>query len=76
MLPERSRRNRRLGVPAYWNGTIYYWGRIDHLKAFPLVNGLLSTTPTESTEEMPTLALSPSISANGSTRGHSLDHRL
>ncbi len=54
---------------AYWNGTVYYWGRIDHLKAFQLVNGLLSTTPTESTEEVAFPGSTPSISANGTTQG-------
>ncbi len=55
--------------PAYWNGTVYYWGRIDHLKAFPLVNGRLSTTPTESSELENYPGSTPSISANGSSQG-------
>ncbi len=55
--------------PAYWNGTVYYWGRIDHLKAFPLVNGLLSTNPTQSIEQITFPGSTPSISANGATNG-------
>ncbi len=55
--------------PAYWNETVYYWGRNDHLKAFPLVNGLLSATPTQSTEQIGYPGASPSISASGPTTG-------
>jgi len=56
-------------TPAYWNGTVYYWGRFDYLKAFPLVNGLLSTTPTKSTEQYGYPGSTPSISANGTSQG-------
>jgi hypothetical protein len=55
--------------PAYWNGNIYYWGTYDYLKSFPLVNGLLSTPPTESVEQSAFRGASPSISANGNTQG-------
>ncbi len=55
--------------PAYWNGNVYYWGRVDKLKSFPLVNGLLGTTPTESSETYGYPGATPSISANGSTQG-------
>ena len=55
--------------PAYWNGNIYYWGRVDYLKSFALVNGLLSTSPTESTEQYGYPGSTPSISANGTTQG-------
>ncbi|MBT9332595.1 chitobiase/beta-hexosaminidase C-terminal domain-containing protein [Paracidobacterium acidisoli] len=62
-----------LGVwstPAYWNGTVYYWGRFDNLKAFPLVNGQLTTYPiVESTEQYGFPGATPSISANGNTNG-------
>jgi hypothetical protein len=54
---------------AYWNGNIYYWGIYDHLKSFPLVNGLLSTPPTESQEVSGFFGTTPSISANGNTAG-------
>jgi hypothetical protein len=36
--------------PAYWYGSVYYWGQFDNLKAFHLVNGLLSGTPAKSAE--------------------------
>jgi hypothetical protein len=55
--------------PAYWNGTVYYWGQTDTLKAFPLVNGLL-TGPTEvSAETYGYPGANPSISASGNTQG-------
>jgi len=56
-------------TPAYWNGNVYYWGRFDYLKSFPLVNGLLSTTPTKSANQYGYPGATPSISANGSTQG-------
>ena len=54
---------------AYWNGNVYYWGRADNLKCFPLVNGQLSTNPTESSETYGFPGATPSISANGTTQG-------
>jgi hypothetical protein len=54
---------------AYWNGTVYYWGRNDTLKCFALANGLLSTTPTTSSETYGYPGSTPSISANGNTQG-------
>ncbi len=58
------------GMPAYFNGTIYYGGVNDNLKAFTLVNGLLTTSPTSrspTTFSYP--GTTPSISANGTTNG-------
>ena len=54
---------------AYWNGNVYYWGRVDYLRCFPLVNGQLSTSPTLSAEVYNYPGATPSISANGSTQG-------
>jgi hypothetical protein len=56
-------------TPAYWNGNVYYWGRFDNLKSIPLANGLLSTTPTKSTEQYGYPGSTPSISANGTSQG-------
>ena len=40
------------GAPAYWNGTVYIWGRSDVLKAFAFANGTItSTTPTSKSVE-------------------------
>ncbi len=55
--------------PAYWNGFVYYWGQYDKLKAFPLVNGRLSTTPNMSAETQGWPGATPSISANGTAQG-------
>ena len=55
--------------PAYWNGNVYWWGRFDSLKSFPLVNGLLSTSPSKSVETYGYPGATPTISANGSTQG-------
>jgi len=54
---------------AYWNGNVYYLGRGDYLKAFALVNGQLSTSPTESSEVYNYPGATPSISASGNTQG-------
>ena len=54
---------------AYWNGNVYYMGRLDYLKSFPLVNGQLSTNPTKSSEVYNYPGATPSISANGNTQG-------
>ena len=57
-------------TPAYWNGTVYYWGSFDNLKAFPLTNGQLITYPiAESSEQYGFPGSTPSISANGTTNG-------
>ena len=53
----------------YWNENVYYMGRGDYLKSFALVNGQLSTNPTESSEVYNYPGATPSISANGSTQG-------
>ena len=54
---------------AYWNGTVYYWGVNDTLKAFPLVNGLLTTPATVSSESYGYPGANPVISANGNSQG-------
>ncbi|MFL5664344.1 MAG: hypothetical protein ACJ8BW_23820, partial [Ktedonobacteraceae bacterium] len=60
--------------PSYWNGpngqNVYFAGSNDHLKAFRLTNGLLSTAPTSQTVETFNFpAGDPSISSNGTTQG-------
>ncbi|HXO06278.1 MAG TPA: hypothetical protein VN884_11685 [Candidatus Sulfotelmatobacter sp.] len=57
-------------MPAYFNGTLYYAGVNDSLKAFPLSNGLLPTSPSQtSTQTFGFPGATPAVSANGSTNG-------
>ena len=58
------------GIPTYFNNTLYFSGVNDKLKAFPIQNAQMATTPSSQS------ALSfgqpggvPSISANGVTNG-------
>jgi hypothetical protein len=65
---EKAQLNAVFGMPAYWNGNIYYWSKNDHLKAFSFVNGVLSSSPTSTsveTGEYP--GSTPTVSANGTT---------
>jgi hypothetical protein len=55
--------------PAYFNGTVYWWGRVDALKSFALTNGLLATTPVKSPDQMGFPGATPSISSNGTSSG-------
>lgn len=60
--------------PAYWNGPkgayVYFAGSYDHLKAFKVTNGKLSTSPTSHTPESFTFpGGNPVISSNGTTAG-------
>ena len=58
------------GVPAYWNGNLYFAGAGDNLKAFSVTNGLLSSQPvSESVAPIEAPGAVPSVSANGSTNG-------
>jgi len=57
-------------MPAYWNGSVYFWGSGDVLKAYSITNGTLSATPTSSsTDSYGFPGASPTISANGNTNG-------
>jgi hypothetical protein len=52
--------------PAYFNGTVYYGGWNDTLKAFPITQAKLATTPSsQSAVVFPYPGSTPSISANG-----------
>jgi len=54
------------GMPAYWNGNVYFGASYDALKAFSVTNGMLSSTPTSSSALTFTYpGATPSISANG-----------
>jgi outer membrane protein assembly factor BamB len=56
--------------PAYFNGVLYYAADGDALKAFPLTNAKLATTPSShSAVTFPHPGPTPSISANGAQNG-------
>ncbi|HUJ33451.1 MAG TPA: hypothetical protein VLY23_19375 [Candidatus Acidoferrum sp.] len=57
-------------MPAYFNGTIYYGGVSDSLKAFPISNAKVATTPSSrSVSTYPYPGTTPSVSANGASNG-------
>ncbi len=57
-------------MPAYFYNTVYYGGVSDHIKAYPLVNGKLATSPSSQTSKTFTYpGTTPSISANLSQSG-------
>jgi Bacterial Ig-like domain (group 1) len=56
------------GSPAYWNDTVYFAAQGDPVKAFSLINGVLSTTPIAESPGWAEIG-SPSISANGAVNG-------
>jgi outer membrane protein assembly factor BamB len=57
-------------TPAYFNGVIYYAADGDALKAFPLTNAQMATTPSSmSVVKFPHPGPTPSISANGTQNG-------
>ena len=57
-------------TPAYFNGVLYYASDGDSLKAFPLANAKMATTPSSVTAvTFPHPGPTPSISANGAQNG-------
>src|SRR5271166_3189412 len=58
------------GMPAWFNGTVYYGGQNDVLKAFSVVNARLQTTPSnQSSTVFSYPGTTPSASANGMQNG-------
>ncbi|WP_233828365.1 pyrrolo-quinoline quinone [Paraburkholderia sp. ZP32-5] len=58
------------GMPAYFNGRVYFGSVGDHLKAFTVTHAKLSTTPTaQTTMTFDYPGTTPSVSANGSANG-------
>jgi hypothetical protein len=56
--------------PAYFDGTVYYAGRNDTLKAFPTTQAQMATTPSsQSAVVFPYPGSTPSVSANGTENG-------
>jgi hypothetical protein len=57
-------------MPAYFNNTVYYGDQGGTLKAFPIANALLATTPQyQTTASFTYPGATPSISANGTSNG-------
>lgn len=56
------------GAPVYWNNAIYFAARNDEIKAFPFVNGVITTPPVETANPY-TLNGVPAISANANNDG-------
>jgi hypothetical protein len=57
-------------MAAFFNNTVYYAGVGDYLKAFPVSNALLATTPAgESANTFAYPGSTPSVSSNGSQNG-------
>jgi hypothetical protein len=57
-------------MPAYFNNVVYYGGVSDSLKAFPIANARLATSPSSSSAaSFAYPGTTPSISANGSSNG-------
>jgi outer membrane protein assembly factor BamB len=58
------------GMPAYFNGRVYFGAEGDHLKAFTVTNAMLSDTPSaQSAMIFNYPGTTPSISANGTANG-------
>ncbi len=69
-IQESFTQNWLFGAPAYFNVTVYFCGSGDNLKAFPLNDGLLATSPngiSGHTFYFP--GCTPAASANGNTNG-------
>lgn len=57
-------------MPAYFFNTVYFGGEADHIKAYPIVNGKLATSPkTQTSITFGYPGTTPSISANFSQSG-------
>jgi len=57
------------GVPAYFNGTVYYCDVNSTLKSFAITAGKLAIAPVETAASFTYPGVLPSVSANGSTSG-------
>jgi hypothetical protein len=61
---------RVFSTPAYFNGVLYYGAMVDTLKAFPLTNAKLATSPSsQSAITFVYPGTTPSVSANGTQNG-------
>lgn len=55
--------------PAYFNGAVYFTSWNDKLKRYPIINGVLSRTPTSGPRTFAFPACTPVVSANGTNHG-------
>ena len=57
-------------MPAYWNNTVYYGAVGDSIRAYPIAQAKLATSPSSQTTHMfPYPGATPSISSNGIGNG-------
>ncbi len=58
------------GMAAYWNNTVYYGSVGDVLRAYPITQAKLATTPASQTVHIfPYPGATPSVSSNGTSNG-------
>jgi hypothetical protein len=58
------------GMPAYWNGHVYFWASSDYLRAFSFINGVISSASVSHSAEFSNFPGStPAVSANGNING-------
>jgi hypothetical protein len=55
--------------PAYFNGAVYFTSWNDKIKRYPIVNGVLSRTPTSGPRTFSFPACTPAVSASGTNNG-------
>ncbi len=57
-------------MPAYWNNTVYYGAVGDSIRAYPIAQAKLATSPSSQTAHtFPYPGATPSISSNGTANG-------
>jgi hypothetical protein len=57
-------------MPAYWNNTVYYGGVSDSIRAYPITQAKLATSPSSKTaHQFPYPGATPSVSSNGASNG-------
>lgn len=56
------------GMPAFWNNTVYYGGVGDSIRAYPVTQAKLASTPSSKTAHpFPYPGATPSVSSNGTS---------
>jgi len=58
------------GMPAFWNNTVYYGGVGDSIRAYPIAQAKLATSPGSKTaHQFPYPGATPSVSSSGTSNG-------